>query len=191
VPDRRAPLVGANPSALTPSLSLSHCSVGPSYRRRSFPPHPLSLCPVVPTYQSSLTSCPRSPRRGHAHDRTFSGHVPAPVPLLSLAPRSPTSPRSFAPSAKPSRPLSRSTRACRELCRHPAVDCCLFCGHRRVRAPSYATVSSASLSATWDTLRCALPLSVSSGPRSPERSLRSRSLAAVAPSRPCASIVAS
>jgi hypothetical protein len=45
----------------------------------------------------------------------------------------------------------------------PAVDRCPFCGHRRVRAPSSATVSFALPSAARDTLRCALSLSVSSG----------------------------
>jgi hypothetical protein len=64
VPDRRASPVGANPSALTPSLSL---------------------CPAVPTYQPSLTSRPRSPRRGRAHVRAFSSHVLSLVPLLSPA----------------------------------------------------------------------------------------------------------
>jgi hypothetical protein len=73
----------------------------------------------------------------------------------------------------------------------PAVDRCLFCGHRRVHAPSSVTVSSAILSAAQDTLRCALSLSVSSGPCSPEQSSRSRSPAAVAPSSPCASTIAS
>jgi hypothetical protein len=139
VPDRRALPVGANPRALTPSLSLSRCSVGPSCRRRSSPQCPLSLslslslsislslslcmCPAVPTCQSSLTSRPQSPRHGRDHVRAFSGHVLAPVPLFSPAPCSPTSPRSFAPSAKPPRPLSRSTHASREL-RHrsPSTD---------------------------------------------------------------------
>jgi hypothetical protein len=73
----------------------------------------------------------------------------------------------------------------------PAVDRCPFCGHRRVRAPSCATVSSASPSAARDTLRCACPLSGSFGPHSPERFLCSRSSAVVALSRPCASAVAS
>jgi hypothetical protein len=49
-----------------------------------------------------------------------------------------------------------------------AVNRCLFCGRRRACAPSSATVSSASLSAAWDTLRCALSLSAASGPRSLE-----------------------
>jgi hypothetical protein len=73
----------------------------------------------------------------------------------------------------------------------PAIDRCLFCGHRRVLAPSSATMSFALLSAARDTLRCALSLSVSSGPRSPKQSSRSQSPAAVAPSNPCASVVAS
>jgi hypothetical protein len=81
--------------------------------------HSLSLCPAVPTCQPSLTSRPRSPHHGRAHDRAFSGHVPAPVPLLSPAPCSPTSPRSFVPSAKPPHPLSRSAHACRELRHRP------------------------------------------------------------------------
>jgi hypothetical protein len=38
----------------------------------------------------------------------------------------------------------------------PAVDHCLFCGRRRARASSSATVSSALLLAARDTLRCAL-----------------------------------
>jgi hypothetical protein len=98
------------------------------------------------------------------------------VPLLSPSPCSPTSPRSFAPSTKPSRPLSRSAHACREPPPPPAVDRCPFYGHRRVRAPARATVSSASLSAARDTLRCALPLS------SPyDRAHRSDSCAAGAP----------
>jgi hypothetical protein len=89
--------------------------------------------------------------------------------------------------------LSPSLSLCPRLQRSPpppTVDRCPFCSHRRVRALSRATVSSASLSAARDTLRCALPLSVSSGPRSLEQFLRSRSPVAVAPSRPCASTVA-
>jgi hypothetical protein len=118
VPDRRAPPVDANPSTLTPSLS--RCSVGPSYRCHSISPCLLSLCPVVPTGQPSLTSRPRSPRRGRAHDRAFSSHVPVPAPLLTPAPCSPTSPRSFVPSARLSRPLSRSAHSCRELRHRPS-----------------------------------------------------------------------
>jgi hypothetical protein len=67
---------------------------------------PTLSVPPSPPISSSATSHPRSPRRGHAHVHAFSGHVHAPAPLLSPAPCSPTSPLSFAPSAKPSRPLS-------------------------------------------------------------------------------------
>jgi hypothetical protein len=109
------------------------------------------------------------------------------MPLLSPTPYSPTSHRSFAPSAKPPRPLSRSAPREQRAPPPPVLDCCPFCGHRRVCAPSRATVSSASPSAARDTLRCALPLSGSSGPRSPEQFLRSQSPAVVAPSYPCAS----
>jgi hypothetical protein len=89
VSDRRVPPVGANQRAHS-SPSLSHCSVGPSCRRRSFPPRPLSLCSAVPTCQLPLTFRPRSPHRGRAHDRAFSGHVQAPAPRLSPAPGLPT-----------------------------------------------------------------------------------------------------
>jgi hypothetical protein len=61
------------------------------------------------------------------------------------------------------------------------VGRCLFCNHCCARAPSFASVSSASPLAARDTLRCALPLSGLPGPRSPERFLHSRSSAAVDP----------
>jgi hypothetical protein len=122
-------------------------------------PRALSLCLTVPTCQLSLTFCPRSPRRGRAHDR-----VQAPAPC------SPTSPLSFAPSTQLPRPLSRSARANRAP-PLPADAHRLFSGHRCARAPSSATVSFALPSATRDTLLCALSLSVSSGPCSPEHFL--------------------
>jgi hypothetical protein len=191
VPDRRAPPIGASLSA--PYLSL--CPVGHCCWRRSLPLPPraptLSLCPAVPTYQSSSTSRPRSPRRGRAHDRTFSGHVQAPAPLLSLTPCSPTPPLSFAPSAQPSRPLSRSAHVNQGAPPLPADAQCLFRGRRRARAPSSATVSFALLSAARDTLRCALFLPAASGPRSPEHFLAQPESATVAPLNPCASVVAS
>jgi hypothetical protein len=105
--------------ASTPSLPLSRCPVGQSCQRRSLPPCPLSLCPAVPTCQLVLNLSPTIPHRGRTHDRAFSGHVRAPVPLLSLAPCSHTSPLSFAPSTQPIRPLSRSAHACRELRHRP------------------------------------------------------------------------
>jgi hypothetical protein len=63
----------------------------------------------------------------------------------------------------------------------PADAHCLFCGCRRARAPSSATVSSALLSTARDTLQCALSFPAMSGPRSPLQLLRSRSPAAVDP----------
>jgi hypothetical protein len=159
-----------------------HCS-----RTRPLSP---SLCPAVPTCQSSSTFRLRSPRRGRAHDRAFSGHDRAPAHLLNPAPCSPTSPLPFAPSAQLSRPLSRSAHANREPPPSPAGVHRLFRGRRCARARSSATVSFALPSATQDTLRCALPLSGLSGLRSPEWFLHSQSSATVAPSRPCASAVA-
>jgi hypothetical protein len=190
VSDRRASPVGADPSALTlPSLSLSLlCGADLSVLFPSRVPA-LSL-----SRRPHLSARPQPP----AHDlppwtRTrprVLRHVCAPAPLLSLAPCSPTSPLSFAPSAKSSRPLSLCPRV-QGAPPPPTVDYCLFCGHRRVRIPSSATVSSASLSAARDTLRCALSLSAASDPRSPEQSSRSRSPAVVAPSSLCTSAVAS
>jgi hypothetical protein len=135
MPDRRAPPVGANLSALASSLSLSLAAlwgrpVGAVSLACARSP---SLCPVVPTCQPSLTSRPRSPRRGRAHVRAFSSHIHALTPLLSPMPCLPTSPRSFVPSAKPSRPLSRSAQACRELCHRSSSTA----------ACSVATVASA------------------------------------------------
>jgi hypothetical protein len=155
--------------------------VGPTYRR-CFPrarPLYLSLsAPLSPPVSLSSTSRPRSPHRGRAHDRAFFGHVHAPAPC------SPTSPLSLAPS------LSLYPRV-QGAPPPPAVDRCLFCGHRRAHAPSSATVSSALLPAARDTLRGALSLSAASGPRSPKQSSRSRSSATVTPSSPCVSVVAS
>jgi hypothetical protein len=153
------------------------------------PAFPLSA-PLTPPVSASLTSRPRSPHRGRAHDRAFSGHDRAPAPLLNPVPCSPTSPLPFAPSAQLSRPLSRSAHANREPPPPPVDVHRLFRGRRCARAPSSATVSFALPSATRDTLGCALPLSGMSGLRSPEWFLRSRSSATVAPSRPGASTVA-
>jgi hypothetical protein len=176
------------------SLPLSHsrCSVGPSYQHHSFPaPRPLSLSlsrrphlSAVPNLSPTISppwTCPRPrvlrPRpcaRAPFEPRALLTHLPSlicalcqtPSPSLSLCPRVQRAPTP------------------------PAIDCCPFCGLHHVCAPSRATVSSASLLAARDTLRCALPLSGSSGPRSPERFLRSRSPTAVAPSYSCAFAIA-
>jgi hypothetical protein len=164
-----ARLVGAVLSHARPLLSLSHR------------PH-LSARPQPPAHDPPLWTRPR-PRvlRPCPHTRTpfepraLLAHLPSLIctlcqtllPSLSLCPRTQRAPPP------------------------PAVDCCLFCGHCCVRAPYSATVSSALLSAARDTLRCALSLSVLSGPRSPEQSSRSWSPAAVAPLSSWASVVAS
>jgi hypothetical protein len=115
VPNRRVPPVSANLRALSPSLSLSRCSVGPIYRRRfsfararsfSLPRGPHPSAPSV-----SLTSRPRSPRRGRTHDRAFSSHFLKPRPFRSPHTARPLPPRSFVPSAVLFRPLSRPPHA--------------------------------------------------------------------------------
>jgi hypothetical protein len=63
-------------------------------------PAPSLSVPPSPPVSPSLTSRPRSPHCGCAHDRAFPDHVRAPAPC------SPTSPLSFAPSAQLPRPLS-------------------------------------------------------------------------------------
>jgi hypothetical protein len=188
VPDRRAPSVCANPSALT--LSPSRCSVGPIYQRHSFSPTPtlsLSRCPhvsAVPNLSPTISPPWMRPR-----PRVLRSRPCARAPFVPRALLAHLSSISCALSQTPSPSLSLCPREQRAP-PPPAVGCCPFCGHRRVRAPSRATVSSASPSAARDTLRCALPLSGSSGPRSPEQFLRSRSPATVDPSHPCASAIA-
>jgi hypothetical protein len=141
---------------------------------------PLSLCPADPTCQLVPNLPPTFPRRGRAHDRAISSHLSTFSSLLSPAPRSPTFPHSLAPSVEPSRHLSHSTRATREL-HHCPPSTIVRSDHHRARAPSVASVSSALPSATRDTLWFALPLSSLHGPCSPEHFLRSQSLAAVDP----------
>jgi hypothetical protein len=119
VSDGWAPPVGARLSAPSLPLSLATPWVGPVGAGSLVCAHSPSLCPTVPTSQSSSTFHPRSPHRGRVHDRAFSDHVRAPAPLLSPAPCSPTSPLSFTPSAQLSRPLSRSTHTSRELHHRP------------------------------------------------------------------------
>jgi hypothetical protein len=127
------------------------------------PTLPLST-PPTPLVSVSLNSRPRSPHRGCAHVRAFSGHDWAPVPLLNPAPCSPTSSLPFAPSAQ----LSRSAHANREPLPPPIDVHRLFRGRRCARAPFSATMSFALPSASRDTLHCAPSLPGSAGPRSPE-----------------------
>jgi hypothetical protein len=97
---------------LSPSLSLAACGPGLSVPFHS----PARSLPSL-SHRTHLSAVPNLsptiPRRGCAHIRAFSSHVPNPVPLLSPAPCSPTSPRSIAPSAEPPHPLSRSARVTR------------------------------------------------------------------------------
>jgi hypothetical protein len=106
---------------LSLALSLLH-GTGLSAPLLSRAPAPsLSLsAPPTPPVSASLTSRPRSPRCGRAHDRAFSGHVQAPALLLTPAPCSPTSPLPFAPSAQLSRSLSLALPTRTEnLCHRP------------------------------------------------------------------------
>jgi hypothetical protein len=173
VPDRRAPPVGANPSALTPSLSLAALwrrVVGAVLFPRahslslSHRPHLLAVPNLSPTISPPWTRPrplvlrPHPRARAPFEPRAMLAHLPSlicalsqtPMPSLSLYPREQRAPPP------------------------PVIGCCPFCGHRCVRASSRATVSSASPSPARDTLRFALPFSSSSGPHSPERFLRSQ-----------------
>jgi hypothetical protein len=112
--------IGADPSA--PAPVLPRCPMDP-FRQRWPPVRACSLSlprGPHPSGPPSLTSHPR-PRHGHAHGRTFSGHLLTPWPPLEPAPRSPTSPCSFAPSTEHPRPLSRPARAPRQLRRRSTM----------------------------------------------------------------------
>jgi hypothetical protein len=152
-----ARFVGAIPFARAPALSLS----------LSHRPH-LSARPQPFAHDPPPWTRPR-PR-----DLRPPPHVLAPfepcAPLAHLPPLTCALSRTLSPS------LSLSARDQRAL-PPPTADCHPFCDRRRARAPSVASVSSALSSATRDTLWFALPLSGLPGPRSPERFLRSRSLA--------------
>jgi hypothetical protein len=146
-----------------------------------FPPRPLSLFPAIPTCQFVLNLPP-----------TISPPWTRPRPHVlrpRLCPRVPFEPRALlahlsslicalCPTLSPSLSLCPRVQGAPPP---PTIDCCLFCGRCRARAPSSATVSSALLSAARDTLRCALSLSVASSLHSPEQSSCSRSTTAVAP----------
>jgi hypothetical protein len=189
VPDRQAPPVGT--SLRAHSLSPSRCSVGPICRRRPFSPRLLSLSLSHRAHLSVIPNLPPTiPCRGRAHDRMFFGHVLAPASLLNLAPCSPTSPRSLAPSAKPPRPLSRSARVTRELRHRPPTSVARSTVAVELPTVSVALVSSALSPDTWNTPRFAPNPSNPPGSRSPKFFLCSRSSFTVAPRRPCVSAVA-
>jgi hypothetical protein len=175
VPDRQAPPLGANPRALSPSLSLSRCTVGQVCRHHASRTHAalslsrrphLSARPQPPAHDPPPWTCPR-PR-----DLRPPPHVLAPfephAPLTHLPPLTCDLNRTLSPS------LSLCTRDQRAP-PPPTVDCRPFYDRRRARAPFVASVSYALPSATRDTLWFALPLSSLPGPRSPERFLSSRS----------------
>jgi hypothetical protein len=149
--------------------------VGQSCRRRSPPPRPLSLCPAVPTCQLVLNLPPTiSMSWTRPRPRVLR---PRPRPCAPFEPRSLLAHLSslicaLYPTLSPSLSLCPRVQGPPPP---PAVDRCLFCGCRRARAPFSVTVSSALLSAARDTLRCALSFPAASGPRSPERFMRSRS----------------
>jgi hypothetical protein len=108
--DRWTPPVGlSRPRALSlplpsgPVLSASFLSHA----------RPLSLCPATPPISPSPTSCPRPSSWTRPRPRVIRPppHVLTP---FEPAPRSPTSPRSLAPSVKPPRPLSHPAHATRQ-----------------------------------------------------------------------------
>jgi hypothetical protein len=96
---------------------------------------------------------------------------PPPHVLAPFEPRAPLAhfpPLTCALSRTLSPPLSLCARD--QIAPSPlTVDRRPFYDHRRARAPSVASVSSALLSTTRDTFWFALPLSDLPGPRSPER----------------------
>jgi hypothetical protein len=134
-------------------------------------PH-LSARPQPPAHDPPSWTRPR-PR-----DLRPSPHVPTPFEPCALLAHLPSL------TCALSRTLSPSLSLCPRDQRAPpppTVDRHPFYDHRRARAPSVASVSSASLSATRDTLWFARSPSGLPSPCSPEHFLRSRSPAAVDP----------
>jgi hypothetical protein len=116
VPNRRTPPVGSNPPAPSLPLSLSLlCGADLSVPFLFARAHLLSL-PREPHPSAVPNLPPTSPPWKCPHPRVLRPPPHALAPL-EPAPRSPTSPYSFAPSAEHSRPLSRPARATRQLCR--------------------------------------------------------------------------
>jgi hypothetical protein len=114
------------------------------------------------------------PHCGHAHDRTFSGHLRTSSPLLSLAPRSPTSPHSVALSVEPPRPFltlrTRPDKLRRRSLKTAAVLRPPLSPHRVHGLGKHRRITRNS-----GTLQFAFSLPGLPGPRSPEHFLRSRS----------------
>jgi hypothetical protein len=193
VSDRRAPPVSVDPSALTlpPSLSLAALWGRPVGAVSLARARSLSLCPTVPTCQLVLNLPPTisspwtRPRPRVLRPR------PRPAPLLSPRPARPPPLSHLRPLPNPlplslvlpTRAGSSATAHRRPLpiLRPPSRLCPVQC-HGELRL---------IVSATRDTLQCALSLFAASGPCSPEQSSRSRSPAAIALSSLCASVVAS
>jgi hypothetical protein len=121
VPDRRASPVDANPSALTPSLSLSlsRCFVGPSCRRRSFFPAPslsLSRHPhlsAVPNLSPTI-----SPPWTRPRPRVLRPHPRARAPFEPCA-RLTHLPSLICVLCQTPRPLSRCAHASQKLRHRP------------------------------------------------------------------------
>jgi hypothetical protein len=159
-------------SVLTPlPLSLSHCTVGPTYRRWFPRVHPLSLSlPRRPHLSAVPNLSPTISRRGRAHVRSFSGHVRAPFEPRALLAHLSYLICALCPALLPS--LSLCPRVQRTP-PPPADAHCLFYGHRRARAPSSATPPCCVRSAVTGAF-LAQPESTT-----------------IAPSNPCASAVAS
>jgi hypothetical protein len=129
-------------------LSLSRCSVGPIYRRRSSRTRARSLSvsrtpPVSPSPTSCQCPSPwMCPRRRVLRPRS---RARAPLEVARI---SPTSPRSLAPSAELSRPLSCPAHATRQAMPPLIGDRRPFCDRHRACSPSVASVSSLNSSVT-------------------------------------------
>jgi hypothetical protein len=148
--------------------------MGPTCRRCFSRTRACSLSvPRTPPVSPSLTSRPRPSPWTHPRPcvRRPPPHALAP---LDLMPRSPTFPRSLAPSAELSHPLSRPARATRQAPPLLTEDRRRFATDVEPAAP-IPSLSSAASPAARDTLRFVLSLSSLPGPRSPEHFLRSRS----------------
>jgi hypothetical protein len=137
--DRRVPPVGANPRALSPSLSC--CSVGPTYRRRFFSRKRFLSLPCGPhpsAPSASLTSRPRPTPWTRPRPRIL-------WPLShALAPLEARTPLAHCPLSPYARDKSSSAAA------HQGPS--PFCDHRCACVTSVPSVSCAASPAARDTL---------------------------------------